>query len=105
MKADAIIEIRFKTTSEGGRTMPIGLSKVPFYACPLLANEQAFDCRIFLDGKLLELGKIYELPVKFMNSEFALSLLSVGEHLTLWEGKEVADGKILEIFNTSNATS
>jgi hypothetical protein len=104
VKANAIIEIRFKTTNEGGRTMPIGLSKVPFYSCPLLVNGQAFDCRIFLDNKVLKLGEVYKLPVKFMNPELVLSLLSIGKYVTLWEGKEVADGKVLEIFDTSKAT-
>jgi hypothetical protein len=101
VKADAIIEIRFKTTAEGGRATAVGLSEIPFYACPLLIDGQAFDCRIFLDGKILELGKIYKLPVKFMNFKIVSPLLSIEKQITLWEGKEIANGKVLEILNNS----
>jgi hypothetical protein len=99
MKADIIAEIRFKTTAEGGRTMPVGLGKVSFYSCPLFIDEQSFDCRIFLDAKVLELGKTYKLPVKFMNFETVLPLLSIGKQVVLWEGKEIGNGKVLEVIN------
>jgi len=94
MKYDAIIEVRFMTAEEGGRKTPVG---GPFYACPLFVEGQGFDCRLLLEGRCLELGNVYEVPVKFMNSELALAKLAKGTGISLWEGRSVATGRILEI--------
>ncbi len=66
MKPDAIIEVRFKTMTEGGRQ---GAIVGEFYGCPLFVDGKAFDCRLSLDGKTLPLGETYELAVKFMNPD------------------------------------
>jgi hypothetical protein len=94
MKADAIIEVRFKTAAEGGRQGDIVGN---YYGCPLVVDGEAFECRLPLDGKTLHLGETYELPVKFMNPDLVMPKLSPGVSVTLWEGKEIAAGKVISL--------
>jgi hypothetical protein len=95
MTPDAYIEVRFRTTEEGGRKSPVVGA---FYACPMFIDGEGFDCRLFIKGLKLNLGSYYEVPLKFLNREMALSRLSVGKIVTLWEGRDVADGKITKII-------
>lgn len=97
MNPDVIIEARFKTTAEGGRLESVVIAESP-YGCPLFVNGEAFDCRLLLTNQTLELGKVYELPVKFMRPDLVLPKLSVGEPVTFWEGKEIALGKVVRLF-------
>ncbi|MBN8884098.1 MAG: hypothetical protein J0I77_00125 [Rudaea sp.] len=94
MKSDAIIEVRFKTTAEGGRRSDVVGS---YYGCPLFVGGEAFDCRLPLEEGVLHLGKSYRLPVKFMNPNLVLPKLSPGVSIALWEGKEVAVGRVISI--------
>ena len=94
MTPDAFLEVRFKTPDEGGRETSITGA---YYACPLFVDGEGFECRLLIDGKTLELGHSYEVPVKFMNRDLVLPKLSVGKILTLWEGKDVGSGKVLRL--------
>src|SRR5689334_166923 len=87
MKPDVIITVRFRTREEGGRQTPLIIEDIP-YSCPLLIEGRAFDCRVLLSGTTLELGLMYELPIKFLSPELALPMLSPGRRVSLWEGKE-----------------
>jgi hypothetical protein len=93
---DAIIKVRFRTAEEGGRETPI---IGEYYSCPLFVGGEGFDCRILLDSKKAELGKWHKLAVKFLHPEYALPKLSPGQPLTLWEGKDIADGSVVEIVH------
>lgn len=94
MKPDAVIRVRFKKTEENGRNSAV---EGAFYACPLFVDGQAFDCRLLLDGRRLELGSYYEVPVKFLFRDLVLSKLVVGKEVVLWEGKDVANGSIVSL--------
>ena len=94
MKPDAIIEIRFKKTVEGGRQNAI-VGNV--YGCPMFVDGVGFDCRLLLGGQTIQLGETYKVPVKFMNFEMVLPKLTVGKSIVLWEGKEVATGKVVRL--------
>jgi hypothetical protein len=96
MNPDVLIEVRFRTTNEGGRLTRI---QGDFYGCPMFVNGAGFDCRLLLNGQTLELGVTYTVEAKFLCPEIALPALSVGTKITLWEGKDVADGRILGISN------
>jgi hypothetical protein len=95
MKPDVVIEVRFKTTVEGGRQGDV--QGAEYYACPLFVEGEGFDCRLLLGGCSLQLGQIYELPVKFLNPDFVLPKLSPGKPIKLWEGKDIATGKVVRI--------
>jgi hypothetical protein len=92
---DAIIELRFKTTAEGGRQTDL-FHESGEYRCALFINEEAFDCRIFYDNRV-QLGSLYKLPVRFLSPDLALRKLSRGCSIRLWEGKDVATGTVLEV--------
>ncbi|MBQ3300602.1 MAG: hypothetical protein IJH04_00350, partial [Eggerthellaceae bacterium] len=87
-------EDRFKTTAEGGRSSDVVGS---YYGCPLVVGGEAFACRLPLEEGVLHLGKSYRLPVKFMNPNLVLPKLSPGVSIALWEGKEVAVGRVISI--------
>lgn len=100
MKPDIYIKVRFKTSAEGGRKTPLKrkISVTPaFYACPMIINGKGYDCRLLLGDEDIELGKYYEIPVKFLDKNLALLNLSIGESITLWEGKEIAAGQVTQI--------
>ena len=95
MKPDATINVRFFTSSEGGR---ISAVEGQYYACPLFVENEGFDCRLLLNGRRLELGKTYEVPVKFLYRELALPKLSAGKEVLLWEGRNVAKGVVVQVM-------
>ena len=100
MKPDIYINVRFRTTSEGGRVSSLGHKKlrvVDFYACPMIINDKAYDCRLLIGDQELRLGQYYEVPVVFVNRDLVVPNLSVGKNITLWEGKEIADGQVTRI--------
>lgn len=100
MKPDIYVRIRFKTAFEGGRLtdlQPSQFKHTDYYACPLFIDGKAYDCRLKIDKMTIELGKHYELPVKFLNKGLVKSHLSVGKKVVLWEGKEIGNGVIVKI--------
>lgn len=100
MNADAIIETRFKTSAEGGRNEPISIRDIP-YGCPVFVGREAFDCRFMVENRTFELGQTYDIPVKFLRADLVLPLLALGTPVILWEGKEIATGKIVRLMNAS----
>lgn len=94
MTPDITIEVRFKTTAEGGRAGPVVGTQ---FGCPMYIAGEAFDCRLLIEGRVLGLGETYEVPVKFLNADLALPRLAPGKEITLWEGKEIAKGKVLRL--------
>lgn len=94
MEPDIYIKIRFRTTAEGGRKTSVAGD---FYGCPLIIDNEAYDCRLLIKDTTIELGQFYEIPVKLLNRGLALPKLYVGKKIMLWEGKEVADGEIIKI--------
>lgn len=96
MRPDAYFEVRFKAPEEGGRLTPV---RGEFYACPAIINGEAFDCRLLIKGLTLELGKQYEVPIKFMNWELVKEKLTIGKEISLWEGKDVGVAKVLRCFD------
>ena len=96
MNPDIYIKVKFRTTLEGGRKTPINGD---FYACPMIVDNKAYDCRLLLTGKTLELGNFYGVPVKFLNRDLIVPKLIVGKNIILWEGKDVADGQVTRICN------
>jgi hypothetical protein len=102
MNSDIYIKVRFKTSEEGGRKTSVK-RKTPlgpdFYGCPLVVDGKAFDCRLLIGDKEMELGKYYEVPVKFLDKDLVLPNLAVGKSIILLEGKEVANGQVTKIWN------
>ncbi len=96
MKSDAIIKVRFFTPKENGRTTSI---EGQFYTSPLFFDSEGFDCRLILDGRKLELGITYEVPVKFLYRDLVFQKLAVGKEVLLWEGRYIARDQVVKIIN------
>lgn len=94
MNPDIRLTLRFLSPAEGGRSAAV---EGQHYHCPLFVDGQGFDCRLLLDGKKLELGIEYEVPVKFLFPELALPKLEVGKEVSLWEGRTVAHGVVVNV--------
>jgi len=94
MRFDAIIEVRFKTTAENGRQ---GAITGEIYGCPLLVDNEAFDCRLYIKGQTLSLGETYKVGIKFLNPQLAMPHLLPEKTIGLWEGKEIATGKVVRL--------
>ncbi|PPT40434.1 hypothetical protein XabCFBP2524_02515 [Xanthomonas axonopodis pv. begoniae] len=95
MKPDAIIKVCFLAAEKGGRKTAV---EGDSYACPIFVKNEGFDCRLLLDGRRLELGKTYEVPIRFLYSELAIPKLAVGAEIYLWEGRKVAVGEVVAII-------
>ena len=96
MKPEAIIHVRFLSPDEGGRKTPI---KSDRYGCPLMVNDQGFDCRFVIEEfTSYEFNVDYDIPVKFLDPSVALTHLDEGVEVSLWEGKTIAVGKVVEIL-------
>lgn len=95
---DINISVRFLTTSEGGRSQDV---QGEYYRCPLFVDGEGFDCRLLLYGQHLELGKTYEVPVKFLSREHALPLLYVGKKVSLWEFRIIANATVTNIVDSN----
>jgi hypothetical protein len=95
MKPDIIISVRFMPTSEGGRETPV---QGQFYSCPLFIDGEGFDCRLLLDGRCLDLGASYDVPVKFLYRDKALPKMKPGAEVHLWEGRNIAQGQVIQVF-------
>lgn len=96
MKPDAIIRVRFLTPAEGGRANPIQGDR---YGCPVMIESEGFDCRFVLDGPIhFDLGRTYDVAVKFLNPRLALKRLIEGKSVTLWEGKTIGEGRVLKVM-------
>jgi hypothetical protein len=98
LRPDAVIEVRLKTTDEGGRqgaiVVPEGFS-MGRYCCPLFVDGEAFDCCFLSFGKSLLLGETYQVPIKFLCPELVLPKLVEGKSITLWEGKDIGIGQVV----------
>lgn len=96
MKPDILIRIRFKTEEEGGRKL---LLKEGIYSCPMIIDNDSFDCRVLIKNNLVELNNDYKLQVKFLNFDLAKKNIILGKKIFLWEGKKIAEGIIEEIYS------
>lgn len=96
MKPDAILRLRFSTTAEGGRSAAV---QGPTYSCPLVIDSFAFDCRLIFSEDRLDLGSFYEVGVKSLDSAGALSRLTAGTKVSIWEGRIVGWAEVLTVFS------
>jgi hypothetical protein len=95
MQPDAMITIRFLSPEEGGRSQA---ARGRWFGCPMFIGGEGYDCRLLLDGLELQPGKRYEIPVKFLRRDGVAERLHVGNAITLWEGKTIAEGHISRVY-------
>jgi hypothetical protein len=93
---DVIACIYMFTIEEGGLKRKIISSQ---YRCPLFIDGEGFDCCLLLDNIKdgLSPGKTFEVPIKFLRFDLAQHHLLPGAQFVLWAGRNIANGKILEV--------
>ena len=95
---DAIIRVTFKTPEEGGRQADIPLAEMPWFGCVLKVAGGNFDFRVTVHDQTYRLGETYDVPIKFLWPEGAVPMLFPGAAVTLWAGKDIAAGSVLEVL-------
>jgi hypothetical protein len=101
MKPDAIVKVYFLTSEDGGRKHAIMLSG-KHYGCVVQINGDGYDCRVLQRDGALELGKTYEVPIKFLSPKVARPRFHAGNEITLWEGRVIAVGIVVEIIGSTD---
>jgi len=99
LRPDAVARVRLFTTAEGGRHKPI---PAVAFGCPFFFEGEGFDCRLLLNqlGSGLELGQERsDIPLKFLFPEYIKNRLHPGARFKLWEGKDIAEGEIIEVLD------
>ena len=101
LKADAIVRLTLRPTSDGGRK-----SAIPsiVYRCPVFfgdEREAANDCAFFLDeiqDKAEPGGPPVIVSIRFLAPHLVADKLRPGAKFTLWEGRDVGEGEVLEVL-------
>jgi hypothetical protein len=100
---DATVRVHLFPADAGGRQTAISS---PQYGCPIFFSgqrEQGYDCRLLLDqtGAILEPGgPSVVVPVKFLSPELVSSFLRPGARFALWEGKDIGEGEVVQVFGS-----
>lgn len=103
---DAIARISLFGSDRNGRRTAIPPNR---FRCPVFFGEQrkeANDCMFLLDliGVGLDPGGAErEVPIKFLSRESVAENIRPGVRFTLWEGRDIGVGEILEVVSNSTA--
>lgn len=95
IKPEIAVEVSLLPTERGGRQNPISEGE---YRCVLSVGEENFSARFYIPQQ----GLIFEVPrklyVQFLYPEMALPFFSVGTSFSVWEGKIIGNGKVIEVL-------
>lgn len=102
-KHDGVVQVRLKATDAGGRKAAI---PPILYRCPVYFGEQrehANDCAFFFNEVKEEAkpgGPAVKVPIKFFIPELVTEKLKIGARFTLWEGRDIGEAEVIELFIT-----
>ena len=93
---DLIVRVRLFSKEEGGRGSSLPAKT---FGCPFFFEDEGFDCRLLLDqvGTTLAPGDTVVVPLKFLLPEYIVPRLKLGDRFKLWDGKDFAEGEVLEV--------
>jgi hypothetical protein len=95
---DAIVDIELLPRKAGGRSGP---TPATFLGCPFGIDGEYFDCRLdFSDTGPVSPGTKARVPVTFLSPSLVIPRLRSGAAFTLWEGKTIGHGQVVEIRRT-----
>jgi hypothetical protein len=97
-KPDIFAEITLFPCTAGGRK---GSTPSDCFGCPADIDGHYYDVRFDLSevGSMLP-GQTTIVPAKFLNPQIKKSL-AIGMEFTLWEGKDIGTGRVVEICGNS----
>ena len=92
---EIVSEIRFLGTEQGGRQGP---TEADWDGCPMQIGEAFHDCRLDLsEHGPISPGETIRLPITFVEPSLVHGRLWPGVAFTLWEGKTVAEGRVVSM--------
>lgn len=95
-KPEIIVEITLLPSAGGGRKGAIPKGKYPGV---FGVGEDHFSIRFYVDNdEGFELGQTQHFGVQFLIPEIALKHFPVGAEFTVWEGKVIGKGRVLEVI-------
>jgi hypothetical protein len=102
---DAIARIHFFCTDQGGRRTDVAPASRFGYMPTLFFNgeKHGYDCALLVEavGGRIARGATVEIPIKFLSPQLVKPRLGLGDRFTLWEGRTVAEGEVIELFGGS----
>lgn len=101
-KPDFLAEFALLSSEEGGRHGP---TPSEWFGCPLGFEGEYFDVRFDLENVgSVKPGGTAVAPGKFLSPQLIKHRLVVGSQFTLWEGRIIGTGKVLDIYAKPGAT-
>ena len=92
---EIFVELNFLSASEGGRVSPISCGE---YRGVLGVEGGHFSVRFCVTSEQETApGKSGKFGVQFLAPEVALPLFKVGVEFSVWEGKTIGHGRVLEV--------
>lgn len=95
IEPDILADLAFYSTEEGGRQSPLPLKR---FGCLFVYKGENFDCFLLPGDKHISPGERVVVPIKFLRPYLIKPGLQVGATFKLRDGRIIADGKIIKIF-------
>ncbi|SJZ52147.1 hypothetical protein SAMN02745119_00872 [Trichlorobacter thiogenes] len=96
VKPEIVVEITLLTTEVGGRKNSIPEGE---YRGVLGVGTENFSVRFFIPIECnLTPGATQQIGVQFLFPEIALPHFPVGATFTVWEGRIIGNGRVLEVL-------
>lgn len=96
---DIMAEIRFYTTKEGAENPP---HPPRIFKFPLDYEGEKFDCGLHLDTSgPVALGETVKVPITLLCPELIKPRLKAGSRFTLWDGRTIAEGEVINVLHGS----
>lgn len=97
MKSDILVDVKFFSTKENGRKIPTPSN---FFNCVFVYKNKNYDCRLLLkDIGSINPGEQKIVPIIFFSPELIKNELEIDDTFFIWESKNIAQGKIIEIID------
>jgi hypothetical protein len=94
-QGEFVAVVEFRTTAQGGRVQP---TSGDMLRCLLEIDGKNCDCALLLKGIPPVLpGQKLTVPIKLLDVEYALPLISVGKNFLLKDYRIIATGTVVEI--------
>lgn len=97
-----LARLRFRRMDEGGlklsfRTRDFLTGEQYQIGYPMNIDGEYFDFRVWRPPAFIELGRTYDLMLKFLSHSQVSQRIAIGKKFTVWYRRTIADGVVLKI--------
>ncbi|MGJ7564639.1 hypothetical protein ACSFBM_12350 [Variovorax sp. GB1R11] len=93
---EIVVGLELDAAADGGRQRPLNEGE---YRGVFLVGEQGFSIRFFV-ALPFDAGTPQRVGVQFLSPKEALPHFAVGTSFSMWEGRVVGHGRVLEVLAT-----